>query len=572
MRLHLLKEIAEDSKLREQWNALLGRVDQPQVFYTYEWARAVYLAYHETLHPLVFLAYDESEELCGVAALATDAGSKCVSFLCATTADYCDFLTAPENRAQFIAAVFRELRKMGVSQLKLTNLPADSPSAATIRQAASENALHSHVRTAYVCAQVVLEQLERRGPNNPVLPRKKMLRRFLNAMGREQPVRLDHCSSNGAVQAALPEFMRAHVARFLVTGRISNMARPERRAFLAELARLLSGSRSILLTRMISGQRVFAWNYGFQFQGTWFWYQPTFDSDLEKYSPGFCLLAKVIEEAAANPSLRIVDLGLGAEDYKERFANRNRKTLYVSLRSSALAHFAEIIRDYTSSFVRKSRGAEEAVRSVLAFFHRWRRQGWFAGAGAWAPGLMLYREVSYYESGEPQRSEEFEIRRLQLDDLATAVIEFHDDRATLDYLLMAARRLRLNEAEGMVLVDSAGKPLHFAWIKTFSPSHFHEKDEGSQQHVMIVDAWTPVSQRRKHYCTQALKLIAADAKRNGQRAWGCEISNAGWAGALAKAGFHKRYGIRHRPILGTKVLKAGQTANEFPAKEASARV
>ena len=73
--------------------------------------------------------------------------------------------------------------------------------------------------------------------------------------------------------------------------------------FLEELAKLLSASGWLVLTRMMSGESSFAWNYGFEFQDTWFWYQPTFDSILEKYSPGFCLLAKLIEEAADNPAL-----------------------------------------------------------------------------------------------------------------------------------------------------------------------------------------------------------------------------------------------------------------------------
>jgi len=39
------------------------------------------------------------------------------------------------------------------------------------------------------------------------------------------------------IQAALPAFADAHVARFLATGRISSLATPERRFFLEELAR-----------------------------------------------------------------------------------------------------------------------------------------------------------------------------------------------------------------------------------------------------------------------------------------------------------------------------------------------
>ena len=89
----------------------------------------------------------------------------------------------------------------------------------------------------------------------------------------------------------------AHVARFLATGRISNIATAQRRVFLSELARLLSGSGWLALSRMLVADRPIAWNYGFCFHGSWFWYQPTFDSSYERLSPGYCLLSRIISEA-----------------------------------------------------------------------------------------------------------------------------------------------------------------------------------------------------------------------------------------------------------------------------------
>jgi CelD/BcsL family acetyltransferase involved in cellulose biosynthesis len=204
------------------------------------------------------------------------------------------------------------------------------------------------------------------------LPGKKMVRRSLSAMGREAPVRLAHARSWDAIDPILPQFVQAHIARFRATGRISNMAQPERQVFLAELAKLLSEAGWLTLTRMMSGEKVLAWNYGFQFHGTWFWYQPTFDSELEKYSPGFCLLAKLIEEAAENPGISTVDLGLGAEEYKERFANKTRETLYVTLRASAVKHWREIVRYRAAEMVKTSPRLEAGVRAVVARLQRLR--------------------------------------------------------------------------------------------------------------------------------------------------------------------------------------------------------
>ena len=92
MHLVLHREIPEDKALGRQWNDLVQQMERPEVFYTYEWALAVYRAYHSTIMPLLVLAY-EGESLVGVAALATGVSQERGFFLATTTADYCDFIS-----------------------------------------------------------------------------------------------------------------------------------------------------------------------------------------------------------------------------------------------------------------------------------------------------------------------------------------------------------------------------------------------------------------------------------------------------------------------------------------------
>src|SRR5215470_7037051 len=112
---------------REQWNDLVQKVERPQVFYTYEWAEAVTHAYGESLKPLVLAGYRE-EQLVGVVALAQDLASGHLSFLAGSTADYCDFISAADDREEFVVLAMQELRKTGAPQISLANLPADSRS------------------------------------------------------------------------------------------------------------------------------------------------------------------------------------------------------------------------------------------------------------------------------------------------------------------------------------------------------------------------------------------------------------------------------------------------------------
>ncbi|MFZ0761939.1 MAG: hypothetical protein WAM69_18485, partial [Candidatus Sulfotelmatobacter sp.] len=190
----LHREIPEDPKLWRQWNELAVQMERPEVFYTCEWALAMQSAYQATLTPLLFLGY-EGNLLVGVASLATDAAGKGVSFLAATTGDYCEFLTAPPQRGEFVDAVFAELRKMQASFVALANLPEDSATPAALRAAAAKNGLHLHQRPAYLCAQVDLGTGEQRQKLKTTLENKKKLRHYLRAMEREGPVTFAHLQS-----------------------------------------------------------------------------------------------------------------------------------------------------------------------------------------------------------------------------------------------------------------------------------------------------------------------------------------------------------------------------------------
>lgn len=584
----MLREIPEDETLRRQWNALVDRVEQPQVFYTYEWAMAVYRAYHATLHPLLFLAYDEAGALRGLAALATDAAGKEASFLCATTGDYCDVLSSVEDRAAFVDEVFGGIKKLGIAAAALANLPSDSPTVAAMRRAAANHHFHCFARTAYECAQVLLGSLERRGGEKPVLPRKKMLRRFVNAMGREAPVRLEHARSWRDVQPIFPEFARAHVARFLATGRISNLARSERRIFLQELAKLLSGIGWLALTRMMTGTKAVAWNYGFQFHDTWFWYQPTFDSDLEKYSPGFCLLAKLIEEASENTALQVIDLGLGAEDYKERFANRTRETLHVTLQTSVVRHFGTIARFQVATLVRTSPELESKVRSVAARLQRARKrtqERGFAGTLFWLAArlrdsLWSENEVLFCEWSGTAASDtgEGELRPLDLNQLAAAAEQYAEDELTLAYLVRSAQRLRAGKAKGFALMDSMGTPIHFAWITAFNGFFLAELNARVEapcpEDMLLFDCWTPVAARGHGYYGRAIGRIAYQVRSAGKRPWiFSAATNTASVRGIERAGFERRYSlIRHKVFNLQRIKRKPPVSQEVPPAEVSAHV
>lgn len=570
LRLAVLREIPDDATLRRQWNALVAQTDQPQVFYTWEWAFAVQRAYASSLSPLLFLAYDQEQSLCGVAALATDANCKQASFLSATTGDYCDFLSSPEDKPAFVSQLLSELQTRGIDDLVFTNLPADSDSVPALRRASAESRYHFFRRTAYECAQIVFSKLERGEDGKPLAPGKKRIRRFAKAMAGKGPVEFDHRRSWSAVEPILPEFIKAHVVRFLEMGRISNLADERRQFFLTELSKLLSESQWVVLSRMSAGGRAYAWHYGFQFHDNCFWYHPAFDSSVEKYSPGICLLTQVIQNATEDPAITKLDLGLGAEAYKAQFANATRRTLYVTLHRSPRRHWQEIVRYRTVMAMAASPRAEKMARGLMEKAKAAKRGAKELGPGK-TLGWLLSRimrqvfwreEVLFFESDTAVAApvEAGSLRTIDYGLLAGAAMHYCDDDPTLQYLLRSAARLREGNAQGFALVQADETPLHFAWVAGFD--HFCVSELNATLHargadcVMLFDCWTPLALRGHGFCRRTVGLIAQLMREQGKRPWMFSAGkNARWIRGLEKFGFRRVYSVIRWRMLGWQTIQ-----------------
>ncbi len=587
MRLVLHREIPEDNTLRDQWNALVNQLERPEVFYCYEWARAVDFAFHASVKALLILGYD-GDTLVGVAALAADEPQGKVFFLSGATADYCDFISSPEQRPEFVYAVFAELHRLSLRVILLANLPSDSATIAALRAAARTHGYSVFQRPGYECAQIVFATSEERKSVEQSV-RTKQLRYNLKAMGKTADVQVRHSKSWNDIAESLAGFVEAHIARFLATGRISNLVRPERRAFLSELARLLARSGWLVQSRLMIGDQPVAWNYGFQFAGSWFWYQPTFDSGLQQYSPGFCLLSKIVEEACHTPGINLVDLGLGAEKYKKRLATGRRFTLHLTLTSSTIIWVKEVIRHYLASAVKAAPRLEDVARRALNQISRVRKRVRSDGPLSMLRQIWswwhtaLFNEVQIFFSEWTDGaglgvsdSDSFAVAPLDLKLLAVAAMHYFDDPAALTYLLRSASRLDSSDSQGFVLVTADGAPVHFCWVTSFEGFQIAQLrlalKAPSPDSMLLFDCWTPKPLRGRGHFTRAISQVAARISKSGKKAWiyssdGLVPCNRG----CERPGFTPRFSlIRRRKMfvanqIQLKPLISGSTPMDAPS-------
>jgi hypothetical protein len=321
--------------------------------------------------------------------------------------------------------------------------------------------------------------------------------------------------------------------------------------------------------------RPIAWNYGFRFLDSWFWYLPTFLIQYEESSPGSCLLRLLTEEVCADPSVNRLDLGLGDEAYKERFSNTVFSTRYVRLSKSLPRHLASVGRHWLRVSAGKFPAMDKRLRSGRDLFHRLQKRMGKTGVVATAT-LALIRakrsvvsvdEVAFFEA-PPMKMPEGESMTLGpfgWEKIAFAAMNNADDEQTLEYLVRCAQRLRQGCATGYFLQGRGMQPSHFLWVDAYAGFHVSEinsKLESSDPSAaMIFDCWTPVAQRGHGSYATAIRLAAAYLQKQEKHVWiFSAANNTSSVRGILKAGFVYRFSlVRSRALWHTTLSRHERT-------------
>jgi CelD/BcsL family acetyltransferase involved in cellulose biosynthesis len=575
----VLKEIPEDPDLSEAWNSLVLAMDNPEVFFTYQWALAASRGFQQRLSPLLFLMYDAGQ-LAGVVALAIDRNApRAAFFLTSSTADYCDIVSTPANRKAVLLALLQEIQKLGLSDLVFANVPSNSATLQELPSIAGSRNFYVTSRTAYNCGVIQLGGEEQRETLLRTLATRGREKRALKKLTTLGAVKVIHLTEPEQIGESLESIVSAQISRFLASNRVSPLVGPERRTFLHQLSDLLSHSGWLKISQLEIDGHAVAWNYGFRFGGSWFWYLPTFQMEYEHVSPGSCLLRLMVEEGARDASLQWLDLGLGDEAYKERFANNTRQTRYVHLSRGFQRHLASMARQTLTRAADRFPQVGNKLREARTFcqvaLSRVHETGALATARytiqrAVRP-LASKDEVLLFEApdlSQPdlQRTEDQAIQLLPLtrEHLVAASISNAGDTHTLRYLMRCANRLTNPDASGFLLQDEAGRPIHFLWITAYAGFSLaeigHKIEPSSPAAAMIFDCWTPESDRGRGHYTTAIRQAAINLRHENKPGWIFSgASNPSSLRGILKAGFAYRYSLIRRRRFGRATVTRHHT-------------
>lgn len=316
---------------REQWNALVETNEVNTVFQRYEWFDCWWSIYGEPGR-LVFLAVYRGTDVVGFAALMTRMafpGFSQLQFVGTGNADYQDVIASPEVKGAVVSAICQFLKeaKTRWQRLWLCNIPEHSSTVGYLRSESGRYGLTLLQEAVEPCPALVLTG-EHAATRRQI--DKYSLRRPLNWFRKHGTVRFRKLSDWREIELQLPVFFDQHIHRWAMVGQKSLFLRDRERRFYKVLSRAFHGAGWLSFSIVELDDKPLVFHFGFDDGRVLTWYKPSFDVAYGQHSPGLVLIRYLIEDALEQGRSEM-DFTIGGEQFKERFANRERRNLYLSV-------------------------------------------------------------------------------------------------------------------------------------------------------------------------------------------------------------------------------------------------
>jgi CelD/BcsL family acetyltransferase involved in cellulose biosynthesis len=320
MRVEICTDFRALEKLAPEWDRLWRANPQNEIFSTFAWARASWLAYgHKRVlcTPVVY----EGSTVVGILPLARV--GKTLRFVGAPRSDYNDMLCAADTGPETLRVALEALAADAPACARgvLENVPEDSMLLRHWRQILHRPPLKLHNSPSSVCHSVLFSS-----HGDSVLDsilKKKKLRQRAKKMRQLGNFVFRHLESRAEIKAQLPEFFQQHMRRRAQMGDKSLFCFEESRNFYQALVDELDPARELRFAVIELDGKPVAFHFGFECNGKFVYYKPTFELQLRQYSPGEVLNGELFEYAGRR-GLREFDFTVGDEAYKARYANRTR--------------------------------------------------------------------------------------------------------------------------------------------------------------------------------------------------------------------------------------------------------
>lgn len=339
-----------------EWDALSRRSRVNTIFQSYCWNTAWWRTYSD-IYDSAIVTVRQDDVLVAVAPLVIDS-SKVLRFLGAGASDYCDFLVAQDSY-HLLPMVFDAIAQLNWKSADLTGVHQDSPLLEHISSLQFDIAPQAPAPSYQFCGNP---------QEDSKLANKKSLRRHYNQFQKHGELRLEILQSACAANPHLEGFFDQHIKRRALAGDDSRFLKQADRELYRELVYQLGKAGVLRFAVLHYNSDILAYHLGFEFNGTFYWYKPTFNVDYAKKSPGEVLI-KLLIEHCIEAGVEEFDFTIGGESFKYRFANQERTVFRIKLFRSELARLRfRLVRSARAYARRLATLGTQTLRRTFAYF------------------------------------------------------------------------------------------------------------------------------------------------------------------------------------------------------------
>ncbi|PVV09703.1 MAG: hypothetical protein B6D77_09755 [gamma proteobacterium symbiont of Ctena orbiculata] len=327
-----IKHIVDVSKLplsNKEWNELVSQNETNTLFQTYEWFSSWYKTFSDT-NDLCFPVVYDGETPIGFAPLALSKKSNksiTMQLIGYNNADYLDFIT-PTQKHDAVNLIFDYLLDSveNWDRIILNNIPSTSSTSGLIEDACKRHNLHYLKNKSIRCPYL---QIEGRQEEVDKLLNKYSNKRPLNYFRRQGELEY-RLLTDEEIEKHLPEFFSQHIRRWADTSSPSLFNNPINQQFYINLTQQLVDTDWLHFSVLELDGKAISYHYGFDYDGKYYWYKPSFNIDYSTRSPG-SLLIRFLIQSAMQHNRQELDFTIGNEAFKKRFTNKVRNNVNLQI-------------------------------------------------------------------------------------------------------------------------------------------------------------------------------------------------------------------------------------------------
>jgi CelD/BcsL family acetyltransferase involved in cellulose biosynthesis len=344
MHIREIKNYSEFSNLRQDWNKLLERSSDNNIFMTWEWL-STWWKHFGCSSKLLILIAEEREKILAIAPLMLSTykilGFKLrkVEFIGASKySDYGNFILT-EKKTGCLALFMNGLNDWQSEWdcLEFRRIPETAESLNSIRRMGKTSPIFEE-RSFSLCPYIPLPNSFESYQKGLKSGFRRNLKRYMRSLRRDYQIEIKRYDSSDLFQDGMKTFFELHQKRWKAKGLPGLFSNPEFRSFLLDVSRCFAENGWLNLLIMTANSKPISSTLSFECNKKLYGYLLGFDPLYSKFGPSRLLLSHLIEDCIQR-GLNEFDFLTGAEGYKASWNTVNRKTIELTKVKGLVGNF-----------------------------------------------------------------------------------------------------------------------------------------------------------------------------------------------------------------------------------------